>query len=123
MNFAQWLQHELNKRGWSQGDLVNHIKAAGYKVSRSQISYILNGSREPTGEVCVAIAQGLSLPREKVFRARGWLLYESKELDFKLSPETALVAHEIDQLPPALRRAILLGTQATVNALREQVEE
>ena len=74
MNFAKWLQNELNKRGWSQRDLVNHIQAGGYKISRSQITHILKSDIQASGEVCISIAYGLGISREEVFRARGWLL-------------------------------------------------
>ncbi len=118
MNFANWLQQELDKRGWNHTELARRSK-----VSPGQISHVANGSRGAGPDLCIAIAKGLDLPREEVFRARGWLLYNSEYLDFKLKPETALIAREIDQLPPTLRRVVLKTTNATVNALREEIEQ
>ena len=117
MNFANWLQQELDKRGWNHTELARRSE-----VSPGQISRVVNGSRGAGPDLCIAIAKGLDLPREEVFRARGWLLYDSEYLDFKLKPETALIAREIDQLPPTLRRVVLKSTNATVNALREEIE-
>ena len=117
MNFASWLQQELDKRGWNHTELARRSE-----VTPGQISRVANGSRGAGPDLCIAIAKGLDLSREKVFRARGWLLYDSEHLDFKLKPETALIAREIDQLPPTLRRVVLKSTNATVNALREEIE-
>ena len=118
MNFANWLQQELDKRGWNHTELARRSE-----VTPGQISRVANGSRGAGPDLCIAIAKGLDLSREEVFRARGWLLYDSEHLDFKLKPETALIAREIDQLPPTLRRVVLKTTNATVNALREEIEQ
>lgn len=101
-DFADWLQNELNKRGWTQGDLVYQIKAAGGKSSNAQMSYILNRKRKATGENCIAIAGGLGVSREEVFRARGWLLPQPEDpygpqIDLraeKLAKKVSLLAFE-----------------------------
>lgn len=114
MDFATWLEQELNKRDWTYTELA---RRSG--VAPAQISRIANGSRGAGPDLCIAMAKGLDLPREEVFRARGWLLYESEDLDFTLSSETALVAREIDKLPFALRQVVLKTAKATTDALRE----
>ena len=118
MNFASWLQKELDKREWNHTELARRSE-----VTPGQISRVANGSRGAGPDLCIAIAKGLNVPREEVFRARGWLLYDSEYVDFKLKPETALTAREIDELPPALRRIVLKTTKATVNALREELQK
>jgi ribosome-binding protein aMBF1 (putative translation factor) len=69
MDFAEWLQKELNKRGWSHSELARYSG-----VSPGQISRVANGSRGAGPDLCIAIAKGLGLARSEVFQARGWLV-------------------------------------------------
>lgn len=80
MDFSKWLNDKLQKRGITQGELARRAGKSGYKISRSQITYILKGSSQAGPDACIAIAHGLDLPREEVFRARGWLLREPQEV-------------------------------------------
>ncbi len=118
MDFADWLQRELNKREWSHAELA---RRSG--VQTSQISRVINRSRRAGPDLCIAIAGGLELPREEVFRARGWLEYLPETSELKLSPETVRVAVHIESLSPPLRRAVLKTAQAAADALLEEVGE
>jgi transcriptional regulator with XRE-family HTH domain len=62
--FNEWLNKELADRGWNQSDLANR---AG--LGRGTISNIMNHSRKPGTDICVAIAHALNIPPEIVFRA------------------------------------------------------
>lgn len=117
MEFSEWLQRALDKRQWGPSDLAQRSG-----VTPGQISRVANGLRGAGPDLCLAIAKGLGLSPLTVFQARGWLPYELEEFDFKLSPETALAAHEIDQLPPTIRRAVLKAALATADALREELD-
>lgn len=75
MEFTLWLQVELNKRGWDQAELA---RRSG--ITKAQISRVLVGERSAGVDFCIAIARALGLPREEVFRARGWLLREPDEI-------------------------------------------
>ena len=122
MDFIDWLQEELDKRGWSRSELIRQIRKNGHKLTGSQLSRIMNREQEGTVEVIIGIASGLSLPREEVFRARGWLLSESiKEAQLKLSPEVVEVAEEIERLPLAQRHTALRMAKSMTEALREQI--
>ena len=66
--FSEWLQFELDKRGWNQGDLM---RASGLR--RSVISNLINERRNPGKITCQAIAHGLNLPKDTVYRAAGLL--------------------------------------------------
>lgn len=67
--FSEWLNEEMNKRGWSQSDLA---RAAG--ISRQAVSDYINQKRTtPTPEALTAIAHGLKIPIETAFRAAGLL--------------------------------------------------
>lgn len=79
-HFIEWLQNQIKKRSWSQTDLRQRANMAGYPMSSSQLSNILSGNRGAGPDMCIAIAHALSLPREEVFRARGWLLEEPELL-------------------------------------------
>ena len=114
MNFADWLQQQLDKRGWSQAELSRRSA-----IPTGQLSRILNGSRNAGPEPCIALAQAFGLSREEVFRARGWLLSESQEeIRLKLSSEAVEVAFEIDNLPSTSRKIALGLAKATVQTLQ-----
>lgn len=64
ISFADWLQEELNKRGWSQSELG---RRAG--LSRATISVLISGRSQPKAETCLALARALNLPAETVLKA------------------------------------------------------
>ena len=67
--FSDWLQDEMNKRGWSQSDLSRHSG-----VNRQVISTYINQQRKkPDENILTDIARALKLPPETVFRAAGLL--------------------------------------------------
>ena len=66
--FSEWLRTEMTKRTWSQSDLS---RASG--IHRAIISKIINQNSSPETETIKAIARGLQLPPEEVFRAAGLL--------------------------------------------------
>lgn len=65
-DFGDWLQAELNKRGWNQSDLAR----ASHK-GRAIINKIVNKTTVPTTETLIALSRGLGLPPETIFRASG----------------------------------------------------
>lgn len=67
MDFAEWLQSELDKRGWKQANLVR----AG--VNSSYISQVLNRLRRPGPTICRQIAKALNLPEREVYERAGLL--------------------------------------------------
>lgn len=123
MNFADWLQQELNKKGWSQVDLVRSAKARGYKVTTAQISRILNREQEGGISAVIAIAHALGVPREKVFRVRGWLLSEPTRIILSdTDANTAQIAQELNQLPVEARLAASKAVLGVIDAFREVVQ-
>jgi hypothetical protein len=103
MDFAEWLQKELNKRGWIQTDLIKQVKKAGYQLSSGHLSRIMTGHREANAEVCIRIAHGFGLSNEEVFRARGWLPATKSDID----PRTERVARRVSALPAQSREIAL----------------
>ena len=68
LRFAEWLQAEINKRGWSQSDC-----ARAADLNRAVINKLLNGKSSPQPSTLVAIARGFKIPVEIVYRAAGLL--------------------------------------------------
>jgi transcriptional regulator with XRE-family HTH domain len=107
MNFSKWLNQELTKRNWTHQNLSQHALLAGYKISRVQITNILNMRRNAGPEACIAIAYALNIPREEVFRARGWLLRRPEEVvPPSASPGAAQVIRELTALPLEEQEAV-----------------
>lgn len=68
LRFSEWLQSELNKRGWSQSDC-----ARAANLNRAVINKLLNGKSRPQPATLVAIARAFKVPVETAYRAAGYL--------------------------------------------------
>lgn len=73
--FAQWLQSEIDRRGWSQSDC-----ARAADLNRAVINKLLNGKCRPQPPTLIAIARAFKIPVEAAYRAAG-LLPPSTDLD------------------------------------------
>ncbi|HLO14963.1 MAG TPA: helix-turn-helix transcriptional regulator [Anaerolineales bacterium] len=73
--FAEWLQSEMDKRGWSQ----SHCARAA-DLNRAVINKLLNGKSKPQPTTLIAIARAFKIPIETAYRAAG-LLPPSPDLD------------------------------------------
>jgi transcriptional regulator with XRE-family HTH domain len=65
-DFADWLQHELDARGWRQADLARHGE-----LHTGHISRILNRERMPGVDFCRGVARAFGLPEIKVLEIAG----------------------------------------------------
>jgi transcriptional regulator with XRE-family HTH domain len=68
LNFIEWMEIQLEQKGWSRSDLA---RTSG--ISASHISRILNGEVSPSADYMVSIASALHVPPEEVFRVAGLL--------------------------------------------------
>ena len=68
ISFSEWLQKEMNKRGWSQSDL-----ARAADLNRAVINKLLNGKSHPQPATLEAISRALKIPVESTYRAAGLL--------------------------------------------------
>lgn len=119
INFQTWLNSELADRGWTAVDLMRSAQSAGYKISLNQISKVIKGVRQAGPDTCIAIAHGLGVPREEVFRARGWLLREPREVvPPSVSPKGAGLIREFAQLPLETQE---IAADALLSPLRAMV--
>lgn len=66
--FSEWLQTEMDKRGWSQSDL-----ARSSDLNRAVINKLLNGKSHPQPTTLEAISRALKIPIEIAYRAAGLL--------------------------------------------------
>jgi len=68
LRFSDWLQSEMDKRGWSQSDC-----ARSADLNRAVINKLLNGKSRPQPSTLIALARGFKIPVETVYRAAGLL--------------------------------------------------
>jgi len=68
LRFSEWLQVEMDKRGWSQSDC-----ARAANLNRAVINKLLNGKSKPQPSTLVAISHAFKIPVETVYRAAGLL--------------------------------------------------
>jgi transcriptional regulator with XRE-family HTH domain len=66
--FSDWLQAEMDKRGWSQSDLARYAD-----LNRAVINKLLNGKSHPQPQTLEAISRALRIPIEMTYRAAGLL--------------------------------------------------
>jgi transcriptional regulator with XRE-family HTH domain len=68
LRFAEWLQSEIDKRGWSQSDC-----ARAAELNRAVINKLLNSKSKPQPHTLIAIARAFKIPIEIAYRAAGLL--------------------------------------------------
>lgn len=66
LKFANWLQSQLNERGWRQADLV---RASG--IHSGYLSKLLTQERMPGVETCQAIARAFNMRDTDVMKIAG----------------------------------------------------
>ena len=76
MRFTEWLQTEMDKRGWSQSEC-----ARACDLNRAVINKLLNGKCKPQPVTLMAIARGFKIPVETAYRAAGLLPTSNHEDD------------------------------------------
>jgi len=76
IDFAEWLQAEMSKRGWSQSDMARFAD-----LNRAVINKLLNGKSNPQPSTLGAIARALKIPIETAYRAAGLLPQNSEHDD------------------------------------------
>jgi transcriptional regulator with XRE-family HTH domain len=68
LRFSEWLQAEIERRGWSQSDC-----ARSANLNRAVINKLLNGKSKPQPSTLAAIARAFKMPVETAYRAAGLL--------------------------------------------------
>jgi len=79
MDFSDWLNKQMNEKGWSQAELA---RRAG--INRQVVSNYINKQREkPDYDILIAIARALNIPPETIFRAAGLLTPVSPDTEYE----------------------------------------
>jgi transcriptional regulator with XRE-family HTH domain len=68
LRFADWLQSEMDQRGWSQSDC-----ARAADLNRAVINKLLSRKSRPQPFTLVALARAFKIPVETAYRAAGLL--------------------------------------------------
>lgn len=100
IGFSYWLREEMQKRDWTQADLMRHSG-----MSNAQISRVLNESREPGNDFLRAVARAFKVSPEIVFRAAGALSTDQLQ-DLINAVRPALESADREQVRSALRSFI-----------------
>lgn len=87
--FANWLEAQMRRRGWSAAELSRRSR-----LPKATVSRILNRKRAAGERAIKALARGLELPPEMVFRAAGVLPGEPKS--DPLTEEGLHILHKLD---------------------------
>lgn len=68
LSFSEWLQIEMDQRGWSQSDC-----ARAANLNRAVINKLLNGKSQPQPATLIALSRAFKIPVEAAYRAGGLL--------------------------------------------------
>jgi len=70
--FQDWLQDQLDKRGWNMAELARQVSAAiGREVKQSAISQIMLRKNRLGAKMAIAIAKGLGVSEDIVLEKGG----------------------------------------------------
>jgi transcriptional regulator with XRE-family HTH domain len=100
LRFSEWLQEELERRGWSQSDC-----ARSANLNRAVINKLLNGKSQPQPSTLAAIARAFKIPVETAYRAAGLLPASSDHDD---STQELMYIFKSIQSPQRKATAIML---------------
>jgi transcriptional regulator with XRE-family HTH domain len=90
-DFADWLQREMDARGWRQADLARH---AG--LHTGHLSKVLNRERNPGVEFCRGVARAFGMPEIQVLEIAGLATDQER---VKFNPVIEATANMLSDLP------------------------
>lgn len=100
LRFSEWLQAEMDKRGWSQSDC-----ARACELNRAVINKLLNGKSRAQPVTLAAISRGFKIPVETAYRAAGLL---PPSIDGDESTQEVIYIFRSIQSPQRKATAIML---------------
>ena len=112
IEFSEFIQQELVKRGWSQADLA---RRSG--MTTGGVSMLLNQTRKPSTDTLNIIAQVFNYSREEVYRIAGLLSAVPES-----SAQKEELLHLFDQLPEKEKKDLLKYIRINL-AMLEQAGE
>ncbi len=89
-----WLENELETRGWTKAELARRAK-----INQSGLSMLFSGARGPGVDICQSLARALHFPPEEVFRHAGLLppKIDKSPLDSRIQHLVSALATEEDK--------------------------
>jgi len=96
--FIDWLNSELNSRGWTDYELAKRAKISPSVISRARIGSL------PKYAACNSIASAMKIPLETVLRKAGLL---PENTSTQSNPEIDELAYLFQQLSAEDRKHIL----------------
>lgn len=112
IDLAEYLQRELDQRGWSQAELADKAKLDPGIISRA-----LNRGRMPSVESLVAIANALGVRPERVMIGAG--IFPPNPAD---NPDvlTEKIIHLVSQMDEIDKNDVLQYAEVVLNRSRER---
>lgn len=87
--FAEWINEEMEKRGWTNSELARRAK-----ISHASISQVIGG-RKAGVAFCKGLARAFDIPAETIYRMAG-ILPTIESLDQKGIGELAEIFKHLD---------------------------
>ena len=115
--FANWLQNEMDIRGYTGYDLAKEIKSSPATIYR-----ILNGERNAGKDVCKRIAKALKVDESVVFYQAGITSRDPNDPTQKLDPLALDILAMLGGKTEAEKRAALAALEALFENL-DKVKE
>lgn len=100
--FLNWLNQQLDKRGWSRAELARRAK-----ISEANLSVLYKNDTSPGIYTAEKIAQALDVPAEYVYRLAGILTDPTD-----IPPDITLVVDILKELPPEFTELALNNARA-----------
>jgi transcriptional regulator with XRE-family HTH domain len=73
-SFAEWIEGEMRKRGWSVPEVSRRSKRGGHQgISPSMIYMVINGQANPGQQFCEGIARAFDVRVDAVMQRAGIL--------------------------------------------------
>ncbi len=113
VDFAFWLQQQLDDRAWKPTDLAKHSR-----LSDTAISRILRGQRKPDPDTLLAIAKALNVSPATVYQRAG-LLPEENNRD-RINEVIEQIMHEVEGMPDQDQQEILAFIRMKNNLRQRQ---
>jgi transcriptional regulator with XRE-family HTH domain len=94
--FGEWLDQELQARGWSQSEAARRGE-----MSSQMVNALVNGQSNPGLDSCQGIARAFKIPLEDVFRMAGILpargangrpMRDSRRIVYEVNTDEVLLA-------------------------------
>jgi len=106
LDFPQWLQEEMNKRGWGQSDLAREAR-----INRQVIWGYLNRNKKPNRDILVKIAKAFDVPPEDVYMMAGFELSKPDIND----PWIRKMVHKLSRVPASMRETVSKTVDAFIS--------